>query len=41
MSKKKKRKKSDENRHLETIVLITAIFQLIQEILEIVKKLVE
>lgn len=41
MSKKKKHKKSDENRHLETIVLITALIQLIQAIFEFIEKLVE
>lgn len=41
MSKKKKHKKSDKNRRLETIVLITAILELFEVLLEIVKKLIE
>lgn len=38
---KKKHKKSDENRHLETIVLITAIIQLIQALFNLIEELVE
>lgn len=41
MSKKKKRKKSDKNHAIQTIILITATLQLIEIILEIVKIFIE
>ena len=41
MSKKKKHKKSDKNYPLEKIVLITAIIQLIEILMELIKTLIE
>lgn len=41
MSKKKKHKKSDENFTLKLIVLITAILNLIEVLMEIIKVLIE
>lgn len=39
--KKKKRKKSDKNRRLETIVLITAILNLIDKLMDIIQSLLD
>ena len=36
-----KKKKSDKNDRLETIVLATAILNLLKEIIELIQKLVE
>lgn len=41
MGKKKKHKKSDKDRRLQTIVLITAILNLIKILIEIIKHLIE
>lgn len=41
MSKKKKHKKSDKNRQLEKIVLITAIINLLDKLIELLQKLLE
>lgn len=41
MSGKKKHKKSDKNYPTEKLVLITAILQLIEVLMEIVKALIE
>lgn len=41
MSNRNRHKKSDKNYALETIVLITAILQLIEILMEIIKKLIE
>lgn len=38
---KKKRKKSDKNRPLEKIVLITATLNLIQAVIELIQHLME
>lgn len=38
---KKKRKKSDKDQRLATIVLITAVFELVRVIFEILKALLE
>ena len=41
MSKKKSKKKGDKNHTLETLVLITAILQLVEAMIEIIKALIE
>ncbi len=41
MSKKKKHKKSDKNLATQTIILITAILELIEILIEVIKKLIE
>lgn len=42
MSKtKKKHKKSDKNRRLETIVLITAVLNLLDKLVDIIQKLLD
>ena len=41
MSKKKSKKKGDKNYRLETLVLITAILQLVEAMIEIIKALIE
>jgi hypothetical protein len=41
MSNRNRKKKGDKNYTLETLVLITAILQLIETLMEIIKKLIE
>lgn len=41
MSRKKKHKKGDKNHTLEIVVLITAILQLIEMLIEVIKQLIE
>lgn len=41
MSNRNRKKKGDKNLALQTIVLITAILQLIETLMEIIKKLIE
>lgn len=41
MSKKKKHKKSDKNSPLEKVVLITAILNLLDKLMDIIQKLLD
>lgn len=41
MSRKKKHKKSDKNHTLETIVLITALLNLIDKLVDIIQNLLD
>ena len=41
MSKKKKQKKGDKNSNLEKVVLITAILNLIDKLVDIIQKLTD
>lgn len=41
MSKKKKHKKGDKNCRLETIVLITALLNLIDKLMDIIQSLLD
>lgn len=41
MSKKKKHKKSDKNSPIEKVVLITAILNLLDKLMDIIQKLLD